>query len=54
MIRARFSPKAVRDLDEIFDRICADNPDAAHRVRHAILGTADFLAQRPELGLEQA
>jgi toxin ParE1/3/4 len=50
MIRARFSPKAKRDLDEIFNYITADNPDAASRVRRNILNTADFLAQYPELG----
>jgi len=44
MIRARFSPKAMRDLDEISNHIAADNPGAAKRVRHLILNTADFLA----------
>jgi len=50
MIRAKFSPKAGRDLDEIFRYIFADNPDAAERVRRTIFNTADFLAQHPELG----
>jgi plasmid stabilization system protein ParE len=50
MIRARFSPKAARDLDEISDYIAADNPEAAQRVRRLILNTADFLAQHPGLG----
>ena len=50
MIRARFSPKATRDLDEISGHIAADNPEAAGRVRQTILNTADFLAQHPELG----
>jgi toxin ParE1/3/4 len=50
MIRARFSPKATRDLDEISDHIAADNLEAAERVRQTILNTADFLAQHPELG----
>ena len=50
MIRARFSPKAARDLDEISGHIAADNPKAAERVRLTILNTADFLAQHPELG----
>ena len=50
MIRARFSPKAASDLDEIFRYIFADNPDAAERVRRTILNTADLLAQHPELG----
>lgn len=47
MIRARFSPRATGDLDEHCDYIAADNPEAASRVRMTILGTADFLAQRP-------
>ncbi len=50
MMRARFSPKAARDLDEISGYIAADNPEAAERVRRIILNTADLLAQHPELG----
>ena len=50
MIRAKVSPKAARDLDEIFRHISADNPDAAERVHRTILNTADFLARHPELG----
>jgi toxin ParE1/3/4 len=50
MSRARFSPKAARDLDEISGYIAADNPEAAERVRRIILNTADLLAQHPELG----
>ena len=50
MIRARFSPKAVCDLDEHCGYIAGDNPEAAERVRQIILNTADFLAQHRELG----
>ena len=50
MIRARFSPKAERDLDQIRSRIASANPEAAERVWKVILHTADFLAQHPELG----
>ena len=50
MNRAKFSPKAERDLDEVFNFITADNPGAAERVRRTILNTADFLALHPELG----
>jgi plasmid stabilization system protein ParE len=50
MIRARFSPKAARDLDEISSHIATDNPEAAARVRLTILNTSDFLAQHPEIG----
>ena len=51
MIRASFSPRAARDLDEIYDHIAADDPEAAERVRLSILNTADLLALNPELGL---
>jgi plasmid stabilization system protein ParE len=50
MIRARLSPRAVRDLEEIRRLIAADNPDAAERVCLMILETADFLAQHPGIG----
>jgi toxin ParE1/3/4 len=50
MSRARLSPRAAHDLDEISGYIAADNPEAAERVRRIILNTADLLAQHPELG----
>jgi toxin ParE1/3/4 len=50
MTRARFSPKAERDLEHIRTHIASDNPDAAERVREVILHTADVLAQNRELG----
>ena len=50
MIRARFSPRAARDLDGNSGCIAADNPEAAERVRRIILNTGDLLAQHPELG----
>lgn len=50
MIRARFSPKATRDLDDIVRFISSHNPDAAPQVRETILDVADLLAQYPELG----
>jgi toxin ParE1/3/4 len=50
MIRARLSPKAVRDLDDHCGYIAGDNPEAAERVRRIILSTADLLAQHRELG----
>ena len=50
MIRARFSPKAKRDLEEFSGYIAADNPAAAERVRRIILNTSDLLAQHPEMG----
>ena len=50
MIRARISPKAGRDLDDIFRFISSNNPEVARRVRATILDVADFLAQHPALG----
>jgi plasmid stabilization system protein ParE len=50
MIRARISPRAGRDLDDICHHIAADNPEAAARVRRTVLNTADFLALHPEIG----
>jgi plasmid stabilization system protein ParE len=50
MNRARFSPRAERDLEDIHNFIAADNADAAEHVRRNILNTADFLAHYPELG----
>ena len=50
MTFARFSPKAVRDLDDHCSHIATDNPEAAARVRRVILNTADLLAQHRELG----
>ncbi len=41
---------AARDLDAIVDYIAQDNADAAHRVFHAIVQTAQNLPQFPALG----
>ena len=45
-----FNPVAVSDLAEIVSYIAQDNPDAANRVRHAILSTAELLGRFPALG----
>ena len=50
MTCARFSPRAIRDLEEQCNFIASGNPEAAARVHQAILNLADFLAQHPELG----
>jgi plasmid stabilization system protein ParE len=47
---AKFSPRAQRDLERIRGIIAAENPDAAERVRNAILDSADPLSQNPEMG----
>ena len=50
MIRAKFTFKAARDLEENSDYIAADNPEAAGRVWRTVLNTADFPAPHPEIG----
>ena len=50
MIPARISKRAERDLEGIHDRIAVHDPEAAQRVRKAILDTADLLAQNPGIG----
>lgn len=49
--RAKLSPKAQNDLENISNQIRADNLEAAQRVRQVILDSADLLAQHPELGI---
>lgn len=50
MTRARFSPRAERDLEEIWRFISQDNPEAAERVRVSVLDTADLLGANPGIG----
>jgi plasmid stabilization system protein ParE len=50
MIRARLSPRAKNDLDQVCNYITGDNADAAQQVRKTILNTSDFLAMNPAIG----
>jgi plasmid stabilization system protein ParE len=50
MMCAWFSPKAEHDLNKITGFIASNNPNAAQRVRSAILDVADLLAKNPKLG----
>jgi len=47
-----YSPKALQDLDEIWDYITKDlfNPEAAENVVNAILDAVDVLEDFPESG----
>ena len=47
-----YSPKALQDLDEIWDYISKElsNPDAAEHVVTAILDAVDVLGEFPESG----
>jgi plasmid stabilization system protein ParE len=44
------TPRAVSDLDEIWNFIAEDSVDAASRVESAILSACESLARRPMLG----
>ena len=48
----KFSPEALRDLDEIYDYISntLNSPVAADHTVNKILGKTDFLAENPEIG----
>ena len=50
MSSARVSKRAEKDLERIRGYIAADNPEAAERVWHALLDTADLLAQNAQIG----
>lgn len=50
MISARISKRAERDLTGIENYIAANNPQAAERVRQALLDTADLLANNSDIG----
>lgn len=50
MIRAKLSPRAQSDLEEIHNYIAAESPDAAERVRLTMLDAADLFAQNPGIG----
>lgn len=47
-----YSPKALQDLDEIWDYISKElcNPDAAEHVINSILNAVDVLGEFPESG----
>lgn len=49
-----FARRALRDLEEIFDYVAADSPEAAERVRRAILDAISIIAARPYLGIKNA
>lgn len=46
----RFTPRALDDLDDIWDYIAKDSVDAANRVESAIFSACDSLATHPSLG----
>jgi toxin ParE1/3/4 len=52
-MKLRFTPRATQDLVEIADYIREHNPQAALRVRAAILESLQNLTQFPGLGRRQ-
>ena len=50
MIAYEFHPEARRDLDEIWDFIGADNPEAADRLTAEIVDAIDWLVPFPLVG----
>jgi plasmid stabilization system protein ParE len=50
MITYDFHPEVASDLDEIWDFIAADNPDAADRVIAEIVAAIDALVPFPRQG----
>jgi plasmid stabilization system protein ParE len=50
MIAYEFHPEVRRDLDEIWDFIGADNPDAAERLIAEIVEAIDALVPFPSVG----
>ena len=53
-MKVGFARRAQRDLEEIFDYIAVDNPQAAQRVRRAILDAIALVAARPYIGIKNA
>jgi plasmid stabilization system protein ParE len=49
-IQFQLTPRALDDLDEIWNHIAADSVGAANRVEAAILAACSSLAKRPLLG----
>ncbi|MFO1187547.1 MAG: type II toxin-antitoxin system RelE/ParE family toxin [Alphaproteobacteria bacterium] len=49
-MKLRFTHRALRDVAEIAEFIRRENPDAALRVRDAILGSLETVRQFPEIG----
>jgi plasmid stabilization system protein ParE len=44
------TPRAVNDLDEIWNYIAGDSVDAANRVESAIFATCESLVRHPQMG----
>lgn len=49
-MKVRYTPGALRQLDEILGYIAERNPRAAHRVKERIQAIVDLLADHPMAG----
>jgi toxin ParE1/3/4 len=49
-MKAEFSPRAIRDLQEILEHIARDNPQAAVRLIDRLEATCLRLPQSPKVG----
>lgn len=52
-VAVEITPRADRDLDDIYDRIASDNPEAATRFGLAARHAFDTLATAPKAGVER-
>ncbi|MGB7548504.1 MAG: type II toxin-antitoxin system RelE/ParE family toxin [Terracidiphilus sp.] len=50
----QLTPRALNDLDDIWNYIAEDSMDAANRVESAILGACSSLARLPLLGSKRS
>jgi plasmid stabilization system protein ParE len=50
----QLTPRAISDLDDIWDYIAEDNVDAANRVESAIISACNSLARHPLLGSKRS
>ena len=53
-MKLRFTPRATQDLTDIAEYILARNPNAAQRVRSAVLRSLQNLTLFPHVGRPQA
>jgi plasmid stabilization system protein ParE len=54
MLLYRLTPKAVDDLDDIWNYVAADSVDSANRVESAIFKACQSVARFPQLGSKRA
>lgn len=52
-MKLRFARRAIADLNAIADYLSAENPDAARRVREAIMEGCRLAVSFPDIGRQQ-